>query len=196
MKITYELVIMETRLITHNDKLLLKQFVDNYNILSNSRKIFLSSLQGRIIRIFQKNNVIVGGYIINDKPKYLYFDYLPQSKIDNFTSQYGTNNIAEITCAWYRRRYFYYLSDFICFYLTMMSDIHYTKKEYFFGGSFIEKVKKVHMNFATNLIHHGIEKNEDINKEYWIYWGERKNIPKNITLFTDYAFKYCHKIKK
>ncbi len=169
---------MKTTKLKCTNENIISLFVENYNNLSASNKLVKESLKDKEIRIFTKNDLMIGGYAINTSPPFQYLEALPLDKKSEFVTTYGEDHI-EITGIWYQRKNFD-VEEHITFYKEMAIDCYKSGKKYTLGGTHILSIKQIHMLCLPRLIHNGIRDFGTVKKEYWVYFGAIEEIIKGV----------------
>ncbi len=178
-KLTYSKIFFPTKDICN-------LFSNNYNRLSKAHNLEPASLNGKKLRIFfDGDDQMIGGYVINENPDYQYLISIPEEKKKYIENQYGFDNFIEITGIWMNQKMKKHKRP-VNFYTQAFLDCCLSDKEWILGGSYIPKVRDMHMKCLPYILHTGEKLFGDQEKEYWVYYGSLNDVINAIPEFCNH----------
>ena len=128
--------------------------------------------------IFNLNNHMIGGYIINRKPPFRTFNDMPPDKFKEVTSKIDMNDCFEIMCLWYLPSYRKSWQSVACYRFPFW-DVMFEKKKNFILSVVSEiLLKKVWMKGNPEILYQGVIKlqNNDTMPKYILNYPDRARI--------------------
>ncbi|WP_144391779.1 hypothetical protein [Pleionea sediminis] len=148
----------------------MQEFADSFQRFSEF-EVSITYLKGAHVRVFKKNNKLVGGYALNSTIPFRYFSF-------PFVKNEHTNNpkipplseTVEGTCIWMDKSLTTMQRIYVYIFLT--ADFFRSGRKYFLGGTIHPKVRKMQMTALSKYIF-SIEL--DDGRKYHYYYGSRKD---------------------
>lgn len=155
-----------SRILTKHDDLV--AFVNNYNQGSKRRNV--SDLKGSFVRAFYSQEIMLGGYSLNDKFPYFYLEIIPPDQLENISQLNADEKFTEITCLWIKKEASNLLRAII--YSQSVIDAVKTKPDYVLGGTFSERYRKIQMRALPRLLYHGKVNVWNKKQVWWVFCGK------------------------
>jgi hypothetical protein len=151
---------MKIRLITE-EQILLEYISGYYECIktdeSNIVKIEVSYLQrSDVYGIFDKDNVLVGGFALGMSTPYRLFELIPQNEKNNINTpnNFNLSDCCEVVCIWKNQSVSKYFTT-IVLWPKIFNGVLKSKKKYLLGHSHIKKLNNLYSFLGPFIIYEG-----------------------------------------
>lgn len=144
-------------------------YINEYHTLSGHtlKPDYLTKV--KIRAFFSREGMMLGGYLVNDKPPYRYCMLIGEEKFNEALQKKSIdqNDLVEASCMWISRKA--NIMQIISIYDWFAKDIEISNKKYLIGASTQKNIFKYFQKAIPNLLYHGIPYGAPKFKEIWLY---------------------------